>query len=137
MTGKPGRHDGHAIDPVKLREWMGRRVLSQRKLGARLGVSDRVIRFYLSGQRRPRDVNFRKLYIALGCGPEDLLRGRLKRSEVIDVQAYRREIAGRSLLSPEQALVTLERLIRDSDWRASVVAAECIEVLRASMTPPN
>lgn len=137
MAGKSRRHDGHAIDPVKLQEWMSRRVLSQEKLGARLGVSSRVIRFYLSGKRRPRDENFRKLYIALGCGPEDLLRGRPKREHVMDKNTYRKSVVASSSLSPEQALSTLEKMIKAAGWKGVLTSAaeECLEVLRSNLEP--
>jgi transcriptional regulator with XRE-family HTH domain len=64
---------GVQIDPDKLRYFRVLRGLSRANLSARTGIHLRAIGLYEEGARRPREKNFRKLYTALGCGPEDLL----------------------------------------------------------------
>jgi transcriptional regulator with XRE-family HTH domain len=78
------RRDGIAIDPEKVRYFLSLRALSRNSLSARSGIPYRVLTFYLSGERRPRVANFRRLYTALGCGPEDLLKARHGRKHLID-----------------------------------------------------
>jgi transcriptional regulator with XRE-family HTH domain len=118
------RQDGVPIDPDKLRYFLKVRALSRKRLSARTGIPARVLRYYLAGTRRPREDNFRKLYLALGVGPEDLLNVRVPRRHVIDRSAL-------SNLSAEEALVRLEALLREADWHGATEAAarDCLSVL--------
>lgn len=64
---------GVEIDPGKLRYFRDLRGLTGDQLAARTGIHPVVIRMYEAGMRRPRQRNFKLLYVALGCAPEDLL----------------------------------------------------------------
>lgn len=78
------RRDGVEVDPEKLRHFLDLRALSRNDLSARTGIPYRVLTYYLSGKRRPRTGNFKLLYTALGCGPEDLLRRGYRKRDLID-----------------------------------------------------
>ena len=64
---------GVQVDPEKLRYFRMLRGLSREELSERSGIHPRAIALYETGKRRPLELNFRRLYTALGCGPEDLL----------------------------------------------------------------
>lgn len=61
------------IDPAKLRYYRNLRLMSRESLAdaARLSVDS--IRSYERGRRFPRESAFRRLFTALGVGPEDLM----------------------------------------------------------------
>jgi transcriptional regulator with XRE-family HTH domain len=78
------RRDGIEIDPEKVTYFRNLRALSRVRLSARSGIPYRVLTYYEDGRRKPRADNFRKLYTALGCGPEDLLKARYKKQHLRD-----------------------------------------------------
>jgi transcriptional regulator with XRE-family HTH domain len=67
------RIDGIEIDPEKVRYFRELRSLSRKALASRSGIPRTSIGYYERGIRKPHAENFRRLYTALGCGPEDLL----------------------------------------------------------------
>lgn len=75
---------GVRIDPDKVRYFRELRAFKRSDLAERAGITERAVRSYESGARRPSTESFRKLYIALGCGPEDLLLSGWARGHLID-----------------------------------------------------
>lgn len=69
----PSRLGGVRIDPVKLRACRDMKGLTQAALAQRTGISAESISAYERGIRRPEGKFFRRLFTALGVGPEDLL----------------------------------------------------------------
>lgn len=61
------------IDPAKLRYWRNVRCVSREQLAELVHVSVDTIRSYEKGRRCPQEGTFRRLFINLGVGPEDLL----------------------------------------------------------------
>ena len=71
------------IDPAKLRHWRNARLMTREELAEVSYLSLASIRAYETGWRCPKDECFRRLFTALGVGPEDLLYegGRYVRKE--------------------------------------------------------
>lgn len=84
MPSFPKHLSGVQIDPAKLRYFRDLRVLSRDELSRRTGIHPKAIALYETGHRRPRQKNFRLLYRALGCGPEDLLARGFHKAHLID-----------------------------------------------------
>lgn len=61
------------IDPAQVRYYRHMLVLTREQLAVRARLSEDSIRSYERGRRFPREDSFRRLFIALGVGPEDLL----------------------------------------------------------------
>lgn len=61
------------IDPAKLRHWRNVRMMTREELAEASYLSLGSIQAYETGWRCPKDESFRRLYTALGVGPEDLL----------------------------------------------------------------
>lgn len=81
-AGVPGKTPKYArmprdgrmiIDPARLRYWRNMRLMSREQLAAASRLSVDSIRSYERGRRFPRESAFRRLFTALGIGPEDLL----------------------------------------------------------------
>lgn len=86
MTSLPKYLSGVQVDPVKLRYFRDLRNLSRKDLSERTGIHPKAIALYETGSRRPRQANFKRLYTALGCGPEDLLKRRYSKAHLIDMR---------------------------------------------------
>lgn len=61
------------IDPARLRYWRSARLMTREQLAEAARLSVDSIRSYERGRRFPRESAFRRLFTALGIGPEDLL----------------------------------------------------------------
>lgn len=61
------------VDGRKLRAWRERRLLTLRGLGALSGVRFHTIHAIEAGKQDPRPTTLRKLVVALGIEPEDVL----------------------------------------------------------------
>jgi hypothetical protein len=61
------------IDPFRLRYWRSMRLMKRQELAAAARLSYDSIVSYELGRKFPREEAFRRLFIALGIGPEDLL----------------------------------------------------------------
>lgn len=61
------------IDPAALRYWRAVRGFTREELAERAHVSLEALRSYEKGRRCPGEKPFRRMFIALGIGPEDLL----------------------------------------------------------------
>lgn len=61
------------IDGRQLRYWRDRRLMSRTELARRVRIDRDAIGSFERGTRYPRLAAFRRLFTALGCGPEDLL----------------------------------------------------------------
>lgn len=81
---KRRRRDGFDVDPDKIEYFLALRSLKLMELGDRSGVSYDTLRQYMCGARRPRARNFKRIYIALGCGPEDIIKARFKLQHLRD-----------------------------------------------------
>lgn len=61
------------IDPAKLRYWRHVRVMTRQELAEAARLSLDSIKSYEQGRVYPRESAFRRLFTALGVGPEELL----------------------------------------------------------------
>jgi transcriptional regulator with XRE-family HTH domain len=77
--GRPRKYDYYprdgrvVIDSRKLRYWRDAREMTRQELAEAADLSVHTIAEYEIGRRCPGHLSFRKLYYALGIGPEDLL----------------------------------------------------------------
>ncbi len=69
----PNRDVGGEAVRIRLREWRERRLLSQRELAARAGVTQGSIARIERGHHRPRLSTVRKLAEALEVSPDELV----------------------------------------------------------------
>jgi DNA-binding XRE family transcriptional regulator len=61
------------IDPSRLRYWRNMRLMTRHELAEAARLSYDSIVSYEIGRKFPREAAFRRLFTALGIGPEDLL----------------------------------------------------------------
>jgi len=61
------------IDPARLRYYRNLRLMTREELATASRLSKDSIRSYERGRRHPRESAFRRLFTALGVGPEDLM----------------------------------------------------------------
>lgn len=74
VTGIRRPASGVPIDPDKLRYWRDIvRSMSRLELATRARISQDFVGKIERGERRPKAPIFKRLYLALGVGPEDLL----------------------------------------------------------------
>jgi transcriptional regulator with XRE-family HTH domain len=90
MPAKPFT-GGVRIDPEKLKVCREVAGMTQTELAHRTGISVESISSYERGIRRPSGAYFRRLFIALGVGPEDLLTNKAAKL-AIKMLAERRKL---------------------------------------------